>query len=82
MPNNHDKVLKKLQDLEAKALALEAQAAGIREECHKTRCLLEDGVSTPSKKSKVNHAAVAQVAAKRKSFLNKKTQQVVTVGHL
>jgi hypothetical protein len=88
MQSNHAKALKKLKELEAQALqlegqaqVLESQAAGIRKECHKTRCLLEGDVSTSAKESKVNHAAVAQAVSKRQSFLNKKTRQVMTVGH-
>jgi hypothetical protein len=88
MRSNHEKALKKLKELEAKAemlegqaQQLEAQAAGIRNDCHKTRCLLEGDVSTSAKVSKVNHAAVAQVVSKRQSFLNKKTRQVSAVGH-
>lgn len=88
MQSNHEKALKKLKELEAKAemlegqaQQLEAQAAGFREECHKTRCLLEGDVSTSANVSKVNRAAVALVVSRRQSFLNKKTRQVVTVGH-
>jgi uncharacterized protein (DUF3084 family) len=88
MQSNHAKALKKLKELEAKAEMLESQAqqleaqqAGFRNECHKTRCLLEGDVSTSAKESKVNHAAVAQALSKRQSFLNKKTRQVMTAGH-
>lgn len=88
MQSNHEKALKKLKELEAQALQLESQAqllesqaAGIRNECHKTRCLLEGDVSTSANESKVNNAAVASVISKRQTFLNKKTRQVMTVGH-
>lgn len=88
MQSNHEKALKKLKELEAKAQLLEdqaqlleSQAAGIRNDCHKTRCLLEGDVSTSAKVSKINHAAVAQAVARRQSYLNKKTRQVTTVGH-
>jgi len=89
MQSNHEKALKKLKELEAQALrlegqaqVLESQAAGIRKECHITRCLLEGDVSTSAKEGKkVNQAAVANAIARRQSFLNKKTRQVTTVGH-
>jgi hypothetical protein len=89
MQSNHVKALKKLKELEAKAemlegqaQQLEAQASGIRKECHITRCLLEGDVSTSAEEGKkVNQAAVAQVIARRQSYLNKKTRQVTTVGH-
>jgi hypothetical protein len=97
MQTNHEKALKKLKEMEAKALQLEgqaqvlenqaqqleAQAAGFRKECHITRCLLEGDVSTSTEESvNVNQAVVANVVAKRQSFLNKKTRQVASVGHL
>lgn len=74
MLSNHDKAIKKLRDLEARAESLEAQAIGIRTECHLTRQLLEGGVSTSAKKSNVK-AAVAKAMAAREAFLNKKTRQ-------
>jgi hypothetical protein len=89
MQTNHEKALKKLKELEAKALRLEghaqeleSEAAGIRKECHITRCLLEGDVSTSAEEGKkVNQSAVAQVVSRRQNFLNKKTRQVMTVGH-
>jgi hypothetical protein len=89
MQSNHEKALKKIKELEAKALQLEgqaqvmeSQAASIRQECHITRCLLEGDVSTSAEESKiVNNAAVARAVSRRQNFLNKKTRQVKTVGH-
>jgi hypothetical protein len=82
MENNQVKILQKIKEMEGRAQLLESEAATLRKDCHKTRCLLEAGVSTPAKESKVNQSAVAKVIAKRKSFLNKKTRQVGTAGHL
>jgi hypothetical protein len=73
MVSNNDKAIKKLRDLEARAELLEAQASGIRNECHLTRRLLEGDVSTSSKKGNPS-AAVAKAMAGRKAFLNKKNR--------
>ena len=73
MENSIEMAIKRLQELEA-------QAEDMRDECHKTRMLLEAGVSTQAKKSKPGKSHLAALAAERKKFLNKKTRQVTTTG--
>lgn len=74
MSVNTEQVIERLRELEA-------QAEVFRDQCHKTRMLLEAEVSTSTKKSKVDPVTVANVIAERRKFLNKKTRQLNATGN-
>jgi hypothetical protein len=63
-------------------LQIEAWAEGLREECHKTRKLMEGGVSTPTNNQPLSHKQIAHLLARKNKHLlknrNKKPVEATT----
>ena len=63
-----------LEGITKKLLQIEAWAAGLQEECCKTRMLIEkeEGVSTPAKNQPLSEAQLAARSAQRRMRIYKK----------